>query len=67
MGNLACFFIIINFKGGFTYQFAFPAQPGVFFTDNIEQRGKNDGEDIGDGQNGNRGGMVLFLGAAGDG
>ena len=39
----------------------------MFFTDNIEQCGKNDGEDIGDGQNGNRGGVVLFTGAAGDG
>ena len=67
MGNLARFFIVFDFKGGFTHQFAFTAQPGVFFTDNIEQRGKDDGEDIGDGQNGNRGGVVLFTRTAGDG
>ncbi|STV82824.1 Uncharacterised protein [Klebsiella michiganensis] len=50
MGNLARFFIVVDFKGGFTHQFAFTAQPGVFFTDNIEKCSKDDGKDVGDGQ-----------------
>ncbi len=48
-GNLARFFIVVDFKGGFTHQFA-TAQPGVFFTDNIEECSKDDGKDVGDGQ-----------------
>ena len=55
MGNLARFFIIFYFEGGLAYQLAFAAQPGVFFTDNIEQCGKDDGKDVGDGQDSDRG------------
>jgi hypothetical protein len=45
MGNLTRFFIVFVLEG-FAHQFAFAAQPGVFFTDDIEYGGKDDGKDL---------------------
>lgn len=37
------------------YQFFFVVQSGVFFVDDIEDGGKDDGEDVSDGQNSDSG------------
>ncbi|VGP98554.1 hypothetical protein SB00610_04837 [Klebsiella quasipneumoniae subsp. similipneumoniae] len=55
MSDLARFFVFFDFKRGFAHQLALAAQPGVFFTDDIEYGGKDDGKDIGDGQNSDSG------------
>jgi len=55
MGDLSRFLIFFHFERGFTHQFPFAAQPGVFFADDIEDGGKDDGEDVSDGQNSDSG------------
>ena len=55
MRDLSRFLVIFDFERGFTHQFAFAAHPGVFFADDIEDGGKDDGEDVSDGQNSDSG------------